>query len=185
MGASVRGGLDDKIAVLVEKLSIKIDETISSKADILIAKPVKKTDRIASLKKQLATKKKPSLTIDIQEHHINRAAVDPAAETEMLFFATELGFVVYAKQTDKSSQADILIQGEGFTEFATRKGDIVGVKARLEVKAIDQKTKRVLAVDRQTEIEIDLSELIAAKKALARASAKIAEHLLVKIVDSR
>jgi len=51
----------------------------------------------------------------------------------------------------------------------------------MEVKAVEQATGKILAVDRQTVIEVDLSEIIAGKKALERASAKIAERILPKI----
>lgn len=182
MGASVKGDIDDSIIDLAEELSDEIVEIIVSNSDTLVAKTISRRDRIAALKKQINLSSKPSLTIDIKEHHINQADADPAAETEMLVYSTETGFEVIAKNTDRAKRARILIVGEGFTQFATRKGDIVGVKARLEVKAIDQRTKQVLAVDRQTELVVDLSEMIAAKKALARASAKIAERMLPKLV---
>lgn len=183
LGATVKGSIKDSIITLTEELSTKIAGTISSNASSLVAKPVSKDDRIVALKQKLKLSDKPSLTININEHHINRKATDPAAETEMILYSTETGFEVIDYGSDKSKSADILITGEGFTEFATRKGDIVGVKARLEVKAVDQATGKILAVDRQTTIEVDLSEIIAGKKALERASASIAERLLVKITN--
>ncbi|MCP3873623.1 MAG: hypothetical protein GY699_10775 [Desulfobacteraceae bacterium] len=183
LGASVSGDIDSKVTTLVEKLSSKVEKIITSKADVLTIKPVKRTDRIASLKKALGSQKKPSLSIDIKERHTNQTINDRAAETEMLFFASELGFEIIDIHKDTSRKPDILIQGESFAEFATRKGNIVGVKARLEVKAIDQRTNRILAVDRQTELEVDLAELIASKKALAKAAAKISERFFPKIVE--
>lgn len=183
LGASVKGNINDNIVTLTEELSQKIANKITTSATSLVANPVSKNDRINALKEKLKTHKKPSLTINIKEHHINRSASDPAAETEMMLYSTESGFELIDKDSDKSKNADILIIGEGFTEFATRKGSIIGVKARLEVKAIDQMTSKILAVDRQTELEVDLSEIIAAKKALQRASAKIAERILPKITN--
>ncbi len=182
LGASVKGKFNDSILPLAEKLAAKIVETISSKGDTLVAKPVNRADRIANLQQRLGSTAKPSLTIDIKEHHINRKTEDPAAETEMILFSVESGFEVIDKNSNKSKRADVLIIGQGVTEFATRKGDLIGVKARLEIKVIDQKTNRILAIDRQTELEVDLSEIIASKKALERASAKIAERILPKIV---
>lgn len=182
-GATVKGDSKDSIVDLSEALSARIAATISSSAESLVAKPVNKEDRLAALVKKLESTEKPSVTVAISEHHVNRKTTDPAAETEMILYSTEAGFEVIDNLSDKARTADVLISGEGFTEFATRKGDIVGVKARLEVKAIDQQTKKIIAVDRQTVIEVDLSEIIASKKALERASARIAERILPKIVS--
>lgn len=181
LGATVKGNSKDSIVTLTEDLSKKIADTISKNVSSLVAKPVSKDNRIAALKQELELANKPSLTINISEHHINRKTTDPAAEIEMMLYSTETGFEVIDKNSDASKNADILITGEGFTEFATRRGDIVGVKARLEVKAVDQATGKILAVDRQTVIEVDLSEIIAGKKALQRASANIAERILRNI----
>jgi carbon monoxide dehydrogenase subunit G len=54
------------------------------------------------------------------------------------------------------------------------------VKVRLEVKALD-KNGAVLAVDRQTDVQVGLAERVAGKQALQNAAAKIAERLLPKI----
>lgn len=182
-GASVKAKSNASLITLSEQLATKIADSIVSNAELLVAKPVSKTDRIASLKQQLKLSHKPSLTINIKEHHINRPSVDPAAQIEMMLYSIESGFEVIDNSASRAKKADVLIIGEGFTEFATRKGELVGVKARLEVRAIDQATQKILAVDRQTELEVDLSEIIAAKKALEKASAKIAERILPKIVD--
>jgi ribosome maturation factor RimP len=63
-----------------------------------------------------------------------------------------------------------------------RHGNLVSVKARLEVKAVDQASGKIVAVDRQTTVAVDLTEQIAAKTALQQASAAIAERLLPKLV---
>ena len=63
-----------------------------------------------------------------------------------------------------------------------RRGNLVSVKARVELKAVDRKTGQVLAVDRETAVEVDLTEQIAGKKALQTAAAAIAERLLPKLV---
>jgi hypothetical protein len=63
-----------------------------------------------------------------------------------------------------------------------RRGNLVSVKGRLELKAIDNKTNRVIAIDRQNTVTVDLTEQIAGKNALQEAAALIAERMFVKLV---
>ena len=182
LGESVKGRAKDEIGPLVEQLAEKIGATIKQQADKLLAKDVKMEDRIAALKKQLGDAKRPVVLVKIAERHVGQATIDPAAETEMSMFCKETGFEVMDPMAGTAKQADILIQGEGFSEFAMRHGNLVSVKARLEVKAVDRLTDKVIAVDRQTAVEVDLTEQIAGKKALQNAAAMIAERMLPKLV---
>jgi hypothetical protein len=52
----------------------------------------------------------------------------------------------------------------------------------VELKAVDRQTGKVIAVDRQTVLAVDLSEQIAGKAALQAAAADLAERMLPKIV---
>jgi hypothetical protein len=96
-------------------------------------------------------------------------------------FAKEGGFEVIDAREGKRSNAVVLVQGEAISEPAVRHGNLVSVKARLELKAVDQATGEVLAIDRQTTVATDLAENIAAKTALQDAAAAVAERLLPKI----
>ncbi len=90
------------------------------------------------------------------------------------------------KEIDRATAADkqaaVIIKGEGFSEFALRRGNLISVKARLEVTAVDRATDKIIATDRQTSVEVDLTEQIAGKKALQTAAVAIAERLLPKLV---
>ena len=183
LGASVKGKTDDDLGRMVEKLATEIAETISTKSDQLIAKTVTKDDRLAALKKTLGDKKRPSVVVSVKERHVTQLVFDPAAQTELEWYAKETGFPVVDRFEGDKSDADILLVGEGFSEFGGRFGNLASVKARLEVKAIDRRTGRVLAVDRQTTVALDLTELIAGKTALQDAAAKIAERLLPKLLN--
>ncbi len=183
LGASVKGKTDDDLGRMVEKLADEIAETISTKSDLLIAKPVTKEDRLATLKKALGDKKRPSVVVSVKEKHVTQVVIDPAAQTELEWYAKETGFPVVDRFEGDKSDADILLVGEGFSEFGGRFGNLASVKARLEVKAIDRRTGRVLAVDRQTTVALDLTEQIAGKTALQEAAAKIAERMLPKLLD--
>lgn len=181
LGASVKGQAGDELAPMVEQLAEKVSEVITGQATKLAAKQVKTDDRIAALKETMGDGERPSVMIKIHERHVGQATIDPAAETELALFCKETGFTVVDPDTGAKNQADIIIKGEGFSEFAMRRGNMVSVKARLEVKAIDPATDVVIAIDRQVAVEVDLTEQIAGKKALERAAAMIAERMLPKL----
>lgn len=183
LGESVKGRPADPLESLVESLAGAVGKTIESRAAEIVARPVSRQDRLAALKEKLGAAARPSVTVNIAERHVGGPTVDPAAQTELMMFCREAGFDVVEAGSAGARQADILITGEGFSEFAARRGNLVSVKARLEVKAVDRQTDRVLAMDRQTAVVVDLAEQLAGKAALQEAAAAIAERLLPKLTD--
>jgi TolB-like protein len=179
-GESVKGRTSDEMAPLVEELAAQVAEAIKTKADKLVAHEVSREDRVAAINKALGKVKRPTVLISITERHVGQATIDPAAETEIALLCRETGFEVLDTGAPKKS-ADIIIKGEGFSEFAMRRGNLVSVKARLEIKAIDPTTDKIIAIDRHVAVEVDLTEQIAGKKALQRAAAAIAERMLPKL----
>ncbi len=182
LGASVKGNANGDLGDLARQLAEKIGALVDKQSDDLVAKPVSRTDRIAKLNKTLGKAKRPAVQVRIPESHIGQATIDPAAETEVVLFCTETGFPIVDPDKGTKKDVDILIKGEAFSEFATRIGNLISVKARLEVKAVDRATGKIIAVDRQTTMAVGLGEQIAAKNALQAAGAEIAERLLPKLV---
>jgi len=202
VGASVKGNVRDDLGKLVDELSKEVSKTVANRADDLVAKPISREDRIAAMKKKLGAGKLPSVLVEIAEQHsggvpsvviarsevvvIGRVGgqftIDPAAETEVTLFCKESGFTVIDPKEGRKKDADILIQGEAISERAVQHGNLISIKARIEVKAIDQATGKIVAIDRQTTVAVDLTEQIAAKSALQEAGAAVAERMLPKIV---
>ncbi|MDD3925375.1 MAG: CsgG/HfaB family protein [bacterium] len=182
LGESIKGNAGDDLGMLTEKLAEKISALIARGTDELVAKEVRTEDRIAALSEKLGTAARPKVHIHVTEHHVGEFTIDPAAETELTLFCRGTGFTVQDKKSGDAAKADILIQGEGFSEFAMRRGNLVSVKARLEVKAVDRLSGNVIAVDRQTAVVVDLTEQIAGKAALQQAAATIAERMLPKLL---
>jgi len=179
---SVEGKSSDELGPLVDQLAQKVTEAITKQGDKLIARTVTKKDRLAELEKALGKGKRPRLLVQIGERHLGGARIDPAAQTEVMYFAKETGFTVIDPEEGLKGEADVLIRGEGLSETASRQGNLVAVKARVEVRAVERRTDRVLAVDRQTALVVDLTEQLAGKAALQEAAARLAERLLPKLV---
>ena len=180
LGASVKGLIRDDLGPLVTQLAAKVAETVTQKANLLIAPEIKLADRLAALNQALGDKRRPVVSVRIAERHVGQTTIDPAAETELSLFCKETGFTVLDRAD--AAKADIRIEGEGFSEFGLRRGNLVSVKARIEVKAVDHKSGEVVAIDRETAVEVDLTEQIAGKKALQTAAARLAERMLPKLV---
>jgi curli biogenesis system outer membrane secretion channel CsgG len=183
VGASVDGKATDELDVLVDKLADKVAEVIAVKSDDLVAKVVPKGDRIAALKEKLKKGgQKPTVMVKVTEKHIGAVTIDPAAQTEFLLILKECGFEVIDAEEGQKTKADVIISGEGLSTFASRRGNLMTVTARLEIKAVERTTDRVLAADRQTVVVVELTEALAGKSALQEAAADIAERLIPKLV---
>jgi hypothetical protein len=179
---AVEGKSGDEIGPMVKEAAEKLATIITKDADKLVAPKVKEMDRIAVLNRRLKKGNRPVLWISINERHLGQPRVDPAAQTELTLFAKGTGFTVIDPEEGAKSKGDIIITGEAFSEFAGRRGGLSSVKGRIEVKAIDRKTDRVIAVDRQTVVVVDISEQIAGKNVLQQGAAVLAERLLPKLL---
>ena len=74
-------------------------------------------------------------------------------------------------------EPEVRITGEAVSEFSIRLQNLTCVKARVEIKATDKHGK-VLAIDRQTEVVVDLNEILGGKKALQLATEKLAARMI-------
>lgn len=182
LGASVKGSMRDDLDDMITKLAGQVGETIISKADTLVAKPKTREDIVADLKAELGDTKRPAVYVTVQERHVGQATIDPAAEIELTMLLRETGFEVIDPETGERKHADIVITGEGFSEFASRRKDLISVKARLELKAVDPDSEQIIVADRQTAVEVDLAEQMAGKSALQEAARQLAIRILPKLV---
>ena len=89
------------------------------------------------------------------------------------------------KLVDEKSadRADVEITGDAFSAYGMRKGNLVSCKARVELKATKRGGK-ILAVDRQTSVAVDIAEQTAAKASLEQAAEELAERVVPKLVNT-
>ena len=196
-----KGELDADLDVIVQDVSGKLAKWLGENADKMVAKIQTPKDQVSALRKAIGKQALPTVAAAVFERHVGQATIDPAAETELIYLARKVGVPVvsgkklrisdwareYIKDAglpipDAAKKADVLIVGEGFSEFAGRVGDLISVKARVEIKAVDTKTGKVLAINRKTVTHVDLAEQIAGKTALRKAAGQAAVELLPEVV---
>ncbi|NQT85745.1 curli assembly protein CsgG [bacterium] len=188
LGASVKNGAAGSPARLAEQLARKVAVIVKTRSDLLVAKPVKKEDLIQKLKDALGDARRPLVHVHVIERHIPgprapRAAIDPAVETEVTLLCKEAGFEALDPAQADKARADVSIAGEAFSEFAMRRGNLVSVKARVEIKATDIETGKLLVSDRQTAVTVDITEQLAGKSALQQAAFELGLRILPKVVQ--
>lgn len=178
-GEMVQGGPNASIADLATELAKKVGAIVGEKGATLVAKVETPEERLERIKKSLKGDKRPVLSVKIAERHFNGPTMDPAAETELGKIAGDCGFKLADDKSDL--KADIEISGEALSEFGMRKGNLVSCKARVEIKVRERTSGNILFVDRQTSVAVDLTEQVAAKTALQKAAAELAERVLPKL----
>lgn len=161
-------------------LAAKIAGDLTSKGSTLVAKVEnKKTsiEKLQGLLKNYDSNDFPVVSIQIAEMSMNKEVLDPAAQTELEFIMQGVGFEL-VESGAAATPPDVDIVGEAFSEFGLRRGNLVSSKGRVEVKAIERQTGKILAVDRAVVVAVDLSPEIAGKKALQNATAQISERFV-------
>ena len=181
-GETVNVSLRSPHAGASRELAKKIAATVRAKGRILIAQKKTTRDPLEDLKLLLEGKQGlPVISVSIEEQHVGQRVLDPAAETEINFALSSLGFRLVDPATTTTSP-DVEINGEAFSEFGMRNGDLVSCKGRVELRVLERSTGKIIAVDRQTEVAVDLSEQMAGKAAIQKAAQEIAVRIVPKIV---
>jgi TolB-like protein len=164
----------------VADLAEKIDRLVTKQRQALVPPLPGRADRIAKLKETLQGKVLPSVRISVSEQDLSRPVIDPAVETELGKIVLELGGQVFDPKS--GGKADVAITGEAISQTGARRGQLVSARARVEIKAVREAEGKVLAIDRETSVAVDIAEGIAGKSALQDAAITLAERLLPKLV---
>jgi hypothetical protein len=191
-------------------LAARIADLINKNAASLLPKGEELADQIAPILKALGDSPRPTIAVIVPEHHIERAVpravVDPAAETEIKRTLIQCRFKVvdsglndladWARDMMKGKgdkrpwpaalgEADYVVVGEAFSEFALRTGDLVTCTARAEINVISRKTGAIVLADRHTARSVDLAENTAGKTALQLAGRKLGLEICRKLAEKK
>jgi hypothetical protein len=196
-------GSPREIEATGKDLGTKVDGMILKGAGELVAKVSLNDKQIAELKEHLGKNARPRVYVHVREQVVGSQPPDPAAQTEIEFILKKVGCEV-VKDSDKSlgkwcseyfaegdkiapprnADVDVIFIGEGLSQFASRTGDLVSCRARVELTALDVKSGKVLSVDRETFTGVDLAEQIAAKTALEKTAARLALRVLPEAIKA-
>lgn len=199
-GVLVKAPTTDPSELIVE-LANKVAEHLRKVGPSLVAAQ-EGLDPLPALKTALAGKTLPVVAVVIPEQHLAAPAMvaatrDPAVETEIKVLLRDCGFEVRDVEANALADwarsykqahgqpwpqtldgVDIVIIGEGFSEFAARIGNLVSCSARTELNVIDRATGNIVFVDRATARAVDLSENLAGRTALQKAGRSVGLNLL-------
>ncbi|HEY1121268.1 MAG TPA: hypothetical protein VGE67_06690, partial [Haloferula sp.] len=132
-------------------------------------------DRVAELKKVVAdVQELPAIYVQVSETHLRQVVPDPACETEIQKLLEAVGFRVVKDR----AEAKFAITGEAFSQFASRRGNLVSCRARAEIKIENVATNQLVRPDRRTVGAIDLAEEVAGKSALQKAGLELADTFI-------
>lgn len=165
-----------------QELAARLGVSIAERSDTLVVKLEKRESLIERLRSEVEGHNLPSVSISIPEVSLNRATLDPAAETEIAFLLQSLGFEIIDPLASNRSP-DVEITGEAFSEFGLRRGNLVSSKGRVELKAIDRVAGKVLLVSREVSVAVDVAPEMAGKAAIAKSAAKLVEQLVPTLLD--
>ena len=175
--APATGSLTAQLA----ELGAKIAATVRTRGDSLVARVLPRAERVERLRAALKEAKLPAVSVRIPEQHFGQPVRDPAAQTELLAILQQCGFPI-VDETSKR-KADIEITGEAFSAVGLRKGNLITCKARVEIKANGVNPPRLITVERQTSVAVDITEPTAAKFALENAAVDLAERLVPRLIS--
>jgi curli biogenesis system outer membrane secretion channel CsgG len=152
--------------------------------------------------------KSPRIMVVIPELHISQKIPDPAGETEIIKKLVALKFNVVdqtqiaairdsqevsnAKNNSQAAKAlamrfgaDIIIIGEAFSQLATRNANgLLSTRARLEARAIQTDTAKIIAADGKLGSGLDIAEFISAKTALKNAGSEWADYFIKQVCQA-
>ena len=191
-GVIASGKLEGRLSDIIDDLAAKLATGLQEWGPQLLPQSERLEGAVERLKRQLAVGANnhsplPVIAVTVSERHANRRPADPAAATEIKRVLKEIGFAVIDPDASAGarralpSDAQVVISGEGLSDFGAQLGGLVSCVARLEIQATWRDSGKVIAAERTTRRAVDLSETIAAKTALQAAGHELAIQVVTEL----
>jgi Curli production assembly/transport component CsgG len=177
MFAETEAGPRTNLEAMALALSKKIARTIADHSTNLLASATTgHEERIAQIIGKIKGGKRPVVSIKIEEQLPGGAGTFRTSETELGLLLQKAGFTVADEKSD--ARPDIIVTGEAVAATTAKNGSFFSSQATLDIKAQERTTGKILSFDRQQTVAADISEQMAARKALENATDESAERLL-------
>jgi hypothetical protein len=173
--------------------------------DLMTAGAVPDEDKlkkmVESIKKAIGDAKKPVICVVVPEEQLRRVVPDPAVNLQLCYILRKLRFQVLENESaelekwakdfftgkagkfpEEAKHVDVVIYGGAITEKVGTTGNFHSMRARVELNAIKVSTGEIIAVHRGTGSAADVSEAIAGKASLEKATLKVAEEFITDMM---
>jgi TolB-like protein len=183
LGASVKGGAGDNLAVLAEAIAQKISEVVDQDGSTLLASVDSPDLCVSFLNQTLGTMVRPNVMLTVKEQHIGDAMVEPVVEALMMQVLAGSGFVATNHFPD-GMPSGVAVDVKAVSELSLQRRDVVAARVWLEYKAMDRATGKVVAGSTQYAAGVGRSESEAATMALQQATGLVLKQLSESLVAS-
>ncbi len=164
-------------------------------------------DDLAAIGLLMIRKHRPRVMIVIPEQNLGKRVSNPAGETEIIKRFLEKGFkVVDQSQVSKIRDndkikaaiegdtklavkiglqygAEVIIVGEAFSEpLGNSIAGILSSRARIDARAIKTDSAEIITADGKQASGLDITEVVAGKKAIQQAATELADYLTEQIL---
>lgn len=165
------------VLAMTTDLSPKIAQLIIDQSTNLTASAaVLREKRIAEIVEKVQGKQRPAVFVKVDERIAGAGKKSLTTETELGLLLQKAGFTVVDEMSDR--KPDVIVAGNAAVAGSGKTGGLFSCHATIELKAQDRMTGKILTMDRQEGIAVDIAKQSAEKAALENAVDGLAERLL-------
>jgi hypothetical protein len=191
---SAKSPVENGFANVLERLNEPLTASIQKLQQPVIEPADAALAELRRLAKPLLGK---AVLVSVEETHVNRPLVDPAAQMAIMQRLRSLGVTVivpkepvdgwketlletgrYGKQ-----KVDFLLEGEGTSAYAAQLQGLMSCRARVELRLIATPGREITTSDRGVASGVDLVESLAAKAALEEAGRQACDAVVRRLAE--